>query len=47
MAQMSLLGLLCQTYLAPGDEAIITRCGFAVYKIQTLGAGATPVTVKR
>ena len=41
-----LLGLLCQTYLAPGDEAIITEHGFAVYRIQTLGAGATPVTVK-
>ena len=41
-----LLGLICQTYLAPGDEAIITEHGFAVYKIQTLGAGATPVTVK-
>lgn len=41
-----LLGLLCQTYLAPGDESIITEHGFAVYKIQTLGAGATPVTVK-
>ncbi len=41
-----LLGLLCQTYLAPGDETIITEHGFAVYKIQTLGAGATPVTVR-
>ncbi len=41
-----LLGLLCQTYLAPGDETIITEHGFAVYKIQTLAAGATPVTVK-
>ncbi|WP_343312952.1 histidinol-phosphate transaminase [Brucella sp. BE17] len=41
-----LLGLLCQTYLAPSDEAIITEHGFAVYKIQTLGAGATPVTVR-
>jgi len=41
-----LLGLLAQTYLAPGDEAIITEHGFLVYKIQTLAAGATPVTVK-
>src|SRR5690606_31117061 len=41
-----LLGLICQTYLAPGDETIITEHGFAVYKIQTLGTGATPVTVK-
>ncbi len=41
-----LLGLICQTYLAPGDETLITEHGFAVYKIQTMGAGATPVTVK-
>jgi histidinol-phosphate aminotransferase len=41
-----LLGLLCQTYLAPGDEAIFTDHGFLVYKIQTLAAGAKPVIVK-
>ncbi len=41
-----LLGLLCHVYLAPGDEAIITEHGFLVYKIQIMGAGATPVTVK-
>lgn len=41
-----LLGLLCHTYLGAGDEAIITEHGFLVYKIQTMGAGATPVTVK-
>jgi histidinol-phosphate aminotransferase len=40
-----LLGLLCHVYLAPGDEAIITEHGFLVYKIQIMGAGATPVTV--
>lgn len=40
-----LLGLLCQTYLAPGDEAIVTEHGFLVYKIQITAAGATPVTV--
>ena len=28
-----LLGLLCQTYLAPGDEAVFTEHGFMVYKI--------------
>lgn len=38
-----LLGLLCQTYLGPGDEAIYTQHGFLVYKIQILAAGATPV----
>ena len=41
-----LLGLLCQCYLTAGDEAIITEHGFLVYRIQILGAGATPVTVK-
>ncbi|MEO4043117.1 histidinol-phosphate transaminase [Hoeflea sp. CAU 1731] len=40
-----LLGLLCQTYLAPGDEGIVTEHGFLVYKIQITAAGATPVTV--
>ncbi|KQV73307.1 histidinol-phosphate transaminase [Rhizobium sp. Root1220] len=41
-----LLGLLCHVYLGKGDEAIITEHGFLVYKIQIMGAGATPVTVK-
>lgn len=41
-----LLGLLCHTYLGPGDEGIITEHGFLVYKIQILAAGAVPVTVK-
>lgn len=41
-----LLGLLCHVYLGHGDEAIITEHGFLVYKIQIMGAGATPVTVK-
>ncbi|WP_274423107.1 histidinol-phosphate transaminase [Chelativorans sp. YIM 93263] len=40
------LGLLAQTYLARGDEAIFTEHGFLVYRIQTLAAGATPVVVK-
>jgi histidinol-phosphate aminotransferase len=38
-----LLGLLCQTYLSPGDEAIYTEHGFMVYKIYIMAAGATPV----
>ncbi|WP_102960912.1 histidinol-phosphate transaminase [Mangrovicella endophytica] len=38
-----LLGLLCQTYLAEGDEAIHTEHGFLVYKIQIMARGATPV----
>ena len=40
-----LLALLCQTYLAPGDEAVFSEHGFLVYKIQTLAAGAKPVAV--
>ena len=41
-----ILGLLAQTYLAPGDEAIFTEHGFLVYKIYIQAAGATPVVVK-
>lgn len=41
-----LLALICQAYLAPGDETIVTEHGFAIYKIQTLGAGAKAVTVR-
>jgi histidinol-phosphate aminotransferase len=41
-----LLALLCHVYLGPGDEAIVTEHGFLIYKIQTMAAGATPVTVK-
>jgi histidinol-phosphate aminotransferase len=40
-----LLGFLANVYMGPGDEAIITEHGFLLYKIQTLAAGATPVTV--
>ena len=38
-----ILGLLAQTYLAPGDEAIFTEHGFMVYKIYIQSAGAVPV----
>jgi histidinol-phosphate aminotransferase len=38
-----LLTLLAQTYLSPGDEAIITTHGFLVYKIAILASGGTPV----
>jgi len=37
------LGLLCQTYLKPGDEGLFTEHGFLVYKIYIMAAGATPV----
>ena len=40
-----LLGLLCHTYLGPGDEGLFTEHGFLVYKIQIMAAGATPVWV--
>jgi histidinol-phosphate aminotransferase len=38
-----LLTLLAQTYLSPGDEAIITEHGFLVYKIAILASGGAPV----
>ena len=38
-----LLNLLAHAYLAHGDEAIFTEHGFLVYRIVTLGNGATPV----
>ena len=41
-----LLNLLAHAYLAPGDEAVFTEHGFLVYRIVTLGNGATPVVVK-
>ncbi len=41
-----LLGLLAQTYLSPGDEAIFTEHGFLVYKIYTMAAGGVPVAVR-
>ena len=41
-----LLGLLANTYLGNGDEAIFTEHGFLVYKIATLSAGGVPVIVK-
>lgn len=37
---------LCQCYAGPGDEVIHTEHGFAMYRISTLAAGATPVEVK-
>ena len=41
-----LLELVTKAYLGAGDEGIITEHGFLVYKIQIMGAGATPVVVK-
>ncbi len=41
-----LLNLLAHAYLSLGDEAVFTEHGFLVYRIVTLGNGATPVVVK-
>lgn len=41
-----ILGLLAQTYLSPGDEAIFTEHAFMVYKIYIQSAGARPVEVR-
>ncbi len=40
-----IISLLCQAYAGPGDEVIHTEHGFAMYRISTLAAGATPVEV--
>ncbi len=40
-----LIGLLAQTYLSAGDEAIFTAHGFLVYRIYIQAAGALPVAV--
>lgn len=40
-----LFHLLAQAFLGPGDEAIHTEHGFAVYRIATQAAGGTPVEV--
>lgn len=41
-----ILGLIAQTYLTAGDEAIYTEHGFLVYRNSIQAAGATPVVVK-
>ncbi|MGE0502440.1 MAG: histidinol-phosphate transaminase [Rhizobiaceae bacterium] len=41
-----ILGLLAQTYLEAGDEAVITEHGFLVYKIYIQAAGATARVAK-
>ncbi|MDT0682559.1 histidinol-phosphate transaminase [Roseicyclus sp. F158] len=40
-----IFGMVCMAYLEPGDEAIHTRHGFAMYRICTLWAGGVPVEV--
>lgn len=41
-----IIHFLCQCYAGPGDEVIHTVHGFAMYRISTLAAGATPVEVR-
>ncbi len=41
-----IIAFLCQAYAGVGDEVIHTAHGFAMYRISTLAAGATPVEVK-
>jgi histidinol-phosphate aminotransferase len=38
-----LIGLLCHTYLEPGDETLYSQYGFLMYKISTLASGGVPV----
>lgn len=40
-----ILSWLCSAYAGVGDEVIHTEHGFAMYRISTLAAGATPVSV--
>ena len=40
-----IIALLCQAYAAPGDEVLHTEHGFAMYRISTMAAGGTPVSV--
>ncbi|MFQ6547476.1 histidinol-phosphate transaminase [Aestuariibius sp. 2305UL40-4] len=40
-----IIDFLCQAYAGPGDEVIHTEHGFSMYRIWTLAAGATPVSV--
>ncbi|SER72178.1 histidinol phosphate aminotransferase apoenzyme [Tranquillimonas rosea] len=40
-----IIAFLCQAYAGAGDEVIHTEHGFAMYRISTLVAGATPVEV--
>lgn len=39
------LCFLCQAYAGPGTEVIYTEHGFAIYRINALAAGATPIEV--
>lgn len=40
-----LLDLLARAFLAPGDEAVYSQHGFAIYRLATLACSAVPVEV--
>jgi histidinol-phosphate aminotransferase len=40
-----IIHMLCQAYVGPGDEVIHTEHGFLMYRISTLAAGGTPISV--
>jgi len=40
-----IITMLCQAYAGPGDEVIHTEHGFAMYRINALASGATPIEV--
>lgn len=40
-----IIHMLCQAYVGQGDEVIHTEHGFLMYRISTLAAGGTPVSV--
>ncbi|MEM7669319.1 MAG: histidinol-phosphate transaminase, partial [Pseudomonadota bacterium] len=41
-----IIALLCKCYAGPGDEVLHSAHGFLMYKIYSLGAGATPVSAR-
>ena len=40
-----IIHMLCQAYVGQGDEVIHTEHGFLMYRISTLAAGGTPISV--
>jgi histidinol-phosphate aminotransferase len=40
-----IIHMLCQAYAGPRDEVVFTEHGFLMYRISTMAAGATPVSV--
>ncbi|OCX66115.1 histidinol-phosphate transaminase [Thioclava sp. SK-1] len=40
-----ILHFLCQAYVGQGDEVVFTEHGFLMYRVSTLAAGGTPISV--